>query len=224
MCWRAGAFLEKKQRSWDQQRGWGISIRARHLLQPPGQLIWASFAIMWFAVGSQRERNPTYALCALRSVLRRKKKQQGGWGKPLCWVSFQTGLFFGRLWVFLPFVLFHWLVSSFIFPVFTVGLRRWFTDVRWKASPWKLKGSLLNPAHKQPSFVTRVSLLLTQADGREISLDLAALVSLFPGIFKTASRYLRKPPHRIFTITSRLSWQASPQQVFPHPLFSPTFC
>lgn len=39
VCWRAGAFLENKQRSWDQQQGRGISIRARHLLQPPGQLI-----------------------------------------------------------------------------------------------------------------------------------------------------------------------------------------
>lgn len=36
-------LLEKKQRSWDQQQGWGISTWATHLLHSSGQLVLSDF-------------------------------------------------------------------------------------------------------------------------------------------------------------------------------------
>lgn len=115
-------------------------LRYFHMSHTVAPFFWPTcfeclFSIIWFAVVSQRKINYMCALYALYSILKKGENS-------LFWVCFQTG-FFGCLRNFFCLNLFHWVMSSFIFPVFAVELLRWFTDVHWK-----LKGSMLNPEHK----------------------------------------------------------------------------
>lgn len=129
VCSSAGAF------TWEEAEDLISATGLRYFHEPRicsfllTSLFWVSFSFMWFAVVSQRKRN---CMCALYALYREENS-----------LSFLPN---GIFWLSLDFFclnLFHWVMSSFIFPVFAVELLRWFTDVHWN---WK--GSMLNPEHK----------------------------------------------------------------------------
>lgn len=91
-------LLEKKQRSWDQQQGWGISIRARHLLQSSGQLVLSVFCHYVVCSFIPKEKKLYVCPYALYSTLKKK----GGGGGTLCFEFPSKNDFFGCLWIFLP--------------------------------------------------------------------------------------------------------------------------
>lgn len=87
------------------------------------------------------------SVCCLWSLLCIKKRVGGN---PCFEFPSKTGFF--SVFGYFCLVLFSWLMSSFIFPVFAVGRLRWLTDVHWKVSHWKLKGSMLNLECKRSSL------------------------------------------------------------------------